>query len=282
MTYFTFLIVFLGVPIVLLSLLNEWDRRRGRLQPKALHSWSPGRVIALLCLIAFLYSTPWDNYLVATHVWWYDPVLVTGIVIGFVPIEEYIFFILLPIFTGLLLLFLHKRIVFNVKQTHNLRLRIWVTCVSFAIWITSLLILNLTLTDSRYKPLTYLSLELAWALIPIIAQLAFGADILWRHRRTVLVGIVLSTLYLSATDVIALNEGTWVIDPDQSLQWLIGGILPIEEFVFFGLVNTLVVIGTTLLLAEESRLRVHALGRYTLLRPLVKRMQNISNEPVDK
>ena len=30
-------------------------------------------------MIAVVYTTHWDNYLVATRVWWYDPALVSGI-----------------------------------------------------------------------------------------------------------------------------------------------------------------------------------------------------------
>ena len=44
-------------------------------------------------------------HLVATQVWWYDPQLVTGLLIGWVPIEEYLFFILQPLLTGLWLAF---------------------------------------------------------------------------------------------------------------------------------------------------------------------------------
>ena len=52
-------------------------------------------------MVAVLYTTPWDNYLVATGVWWYDPHLVAGLVLGWVPIEEYTFFILQTLAMGL-------------------------------------------------------------------------------------------------------------------------------------------------------------------------------------
>ena len=56
---------------------------------------------SLLVLIAVAYTTPWDNYLVATNVWWYDESLVTGLKLGWVPIEEYTFFVLQTLMTGL-------------------------------------------------------------------------------------------------------------------------------------------------------------------------------------
>ena len=60
-------------------------------------------------LLAVVYTTPWDNYLVATGVWYYDPQLVSGIVLGWVPIEEYTFFVLQTILTSLVLLFVARR-----------------------------------------------------------------------------------------------------------------------------------------------------------------------------
>ena len=60
------------------------------------------RVAALLMisLVAVLYTTIWDNYLVSNRIWWYDPNLVTGITLGWVPIEEYLFFILETFLVG--------------------------------------------------------------------------------------------------------------------------------------------------------------------------------------
>jgi lycopene beta-cyclase len=117
------------------------------------------------------------------------------------------------------------------------------------VWLVSVVLLAV-----GWQPGTYLGLELVWALPPIALQLAFGADILWRYRWIVLWGIAAPTLYLSAGDTFAIGAGTWTIDPMQSTGILIGG-LPIEEFVFFLLTNSLVVLGTLLVLAAESHER---------------------------
>ena len=101
MTYFGFLVRFLVVPSVVLLLIALWDRRRGRQAPAELRAFPLWAAIAIHMFIALVYTTPWDNYLVATNVWWYDPALVTGITIGWVPIEEYTFFLLQPILAGL-------------------------------------------------------------------------------------------------------------------------------------------------------------------------------------
>lgn len=106
------------------------------------------------------------------------------------------------------------------------------------------------------RPGTYLALELLWALPPIALQLAFGADILWRYRRLILLAIGPLTLYLSAADALAINWGTWTINPAKSLNIFIGGVLPIEEFLFFLLTNTLVTFGLVLIWAETSHSRL--------------------------
>jgi lycopene cyclase domain-containing protein len=212
----------------------------------------PALVIALHVVIALLYTTPWDNYLVATGVWWYNPARVTGLTLGWVPIEEYTFFVLQPILSGLLLLILLQKLPATASQTNaGTKIRLASVASLAVIWLVS----TVTLL-SGWDPGVYLSLELVWALPPIALQFAFGADILWRYRRGVLAGVLLPTLFLSAADTLAIGIGIWTIDPAQSLHLLIAGVLPVEEFIFFLLTNTLIVFGVTLSLAPESRPRL--------------------------
>ncbi|WP_240695369.1 lycopene cyclase domain-containing protein [Thermus caldilimi] len=89
MTYLEFHLVFLLPPLALLLL---WARPR------------PSRLWAylLMPLIALLYTTPWDNYLVWQGIWGYPEGRVL-FRIGYVPFEEYLFFLLQPLLTGALL-----------------------------------------------------------------------------------------------------------------------------------------------------------------------------------
>lgn len=249
MTYFGFLGRFLVLPIIILLIVAWVDRRRGRQMPTALSAWSPVWAIALHVIIALLYTTLWDNYLVATNVWWYDPALVSGIIFGWVPLEEYTFFVLQPIMTGLWLLFLARRLRPS-EVALKPKLRLWSVVPLAVLWLGMAAILI-----GNWRPGTYLALELVWALPPIALQLAFGADILWRHRGLVLGTIIPATIYLSAADALAIGFGTWTIDPAQSLNIFLG-VLPIEEFVFFLLTNTLVTFGVTLVLAKVSHERI--------------------------
>ncbi len=256
MTYFSFLARFLGLPILLLLLALFLLRQRQA-------PWSgrrPALVILLHIGLALLYTTPWDNYLVATNVWWYDPKLVTGVTIGWVPIEEYTFFVLQPIFASLFLLLLPWRKA-GGQQLPTTRSRYLAVAVTGLLWLASVLLLV-----SRWQPGAYLALELSWALPPVMLQLFFGADILWRYWRTVAAAILLPTLYLVTTDALAINAGIWTIDPEQSLHWLLFGVLPFEELLFFMLTNILVVFGVTLALAPESAPRLQQIKEELLPR----------------
>ena len=251
MTYFGFLLRFIGIPIVVLAVVYLWDRRRGRPIPAQFRGWPLWAAILLHVAVAVLYTTPWDNYLVATGVWGYDPALVTGIVLGWVPLEEYTFFVVQTILAGLWIAFLLRRLGLPAHQAPlQPRWRIVPVALLAIPWLGSIALLA-----SRWPPGTYLGLELIWALPPIMLQLAFGGDILRRHGRLVLLVIGSLTLYLSLADFLAIGSGTWEINPAKSLHWLVGGVLPVEEIVFFLLTNTLVTLGIVLILAEESHAR---------------------------
>ncbi len=257
MTYFGFLLRFLGVPIVVLSIVTWLDYRRGKPIPANFRAWPVWAGILLHVVVAVVYTTPWDNYLVATGVWYYDPALVTGIVLGWVPIEEYTFFVVQTIMAGLWIVFLMRRLPVNPDPPPLQRAwRIYPVVILAVIWAGSVALLV-----SGWPPGAYLSLLLAWALPPIMLQLAFGGDILRRYGRLVLLAIISLTLYLSLADFLAIGSGTWEINPAKSLHWLIGGVLPVEEVIFFLITNTLVTLGLVLVLEVESHQRFHQIAQ---------------------
>lgn len=252
MTYFGFLGLFLGIPIVILLALTWLDARQGRQMPKRFGSYSPWAILGLHLAMALVYTTPWDNYLVATSVWWYDSAKVTGIVFGYVPIEEYTFFLVQPIMTGLWLLFWLRRQPDEVEDGwENGRFRHIPLAILSILWFVMVGILA-----TGWAPGTYLALILAWALLPIMLQIWYGGDILWQHRKIVLLGLIPPTLFLAAADALAIFDGIWTIDPAQTINWYLGGILPFEEFLFFLITNMLVVFGMMLFLATESQKRL--------------------------
>ncbi|MFK7805467.1 MAG: lycopene cyclase domain-containing protein [Anaerolineae bacterium] len=254
MTYFRFLQIFLGIPLILFGLLAFYQSKSAKKAlPSAFSTWPVLNVVLSLIVVAFVWTTPWDNYLVATRVWWYDPNLVTGLVIGYVPVEEYTFFILQTSLTSLITFYLIRQWPQAMAPGNfqpNLALNKWVTLLIGFFWLISTAFLL-----SGYSPTIYLTLIISWAFIPIMIQTGFGADILWHYRRLVFWGIMPITLFLAGADSIAILAGTWTISSEKTLGILLGSILPIEEFTFFFITNVLVVFGMTLLLARQSHER---------------------------
>ncbi len=252
MTYAGFLLRYLLPPLLFLGALTYVDRRRGPALPPALCTFPPGFAVAAHVLIAVVYTTPWDNYLVATDVWGYERPMILGITLGWVPIEEYTFFVLQSLMTGWLLLTLARRIPpapAPVARPGAVRL-------GMALFLGLLWLAALALLVSGWPPGTYLALQSVWALPPIAVQAAFGGDLLWRYRRLLLATIGAATLYLALADARAIAAGTWAINPEKSLHLLLGGVLPLEEFTFFLLTNTLLAFGITLALSKESHERI--------------------------
>lgn len=110
-TYLQFHLVFVLPWIAVLGVMALRARAAGR--PVA-GARAPSDRVAWLALaahvaVALLYTTPWDNYLVARGVWGYPEGRV-WFTVGYVPIEEYLFFVLQTVLAGLTLFALLRRV----------------------------------------------------------------------------------------------------------------------------------------------------------------------------
>ena len=68
-------------------------------------------------------------------------------------------------------------------------------------------------------------------------------------------------------DFLAIGAGTWTIDPAQTTGILLGGVLPIEEVVFFLLTNVLIVFGMVLMIGMDDAAVRELTGRLRRNRP---------------
>jgi lycopene beta-cyclase len=93
MTYAQFLLVFVVPPIILLgaylALTGGVTRRLAF-------------ALVVTAALAVAYTGPWDSAIIALGVWSYPPGRVLGPTIALVPLEEYTFFVLQVLMTGLL------------------------------------------------------------------------------------------------------------------------------------------------------------------------------------
>jgi lycopene cyclase domain-containing protein len=230
-TYLQFHLVFILPPIALLALVL-----RGR---RVVPSLGP---LILIAGIAFLYTTPWDNYLVWRGVWGYGTERVLGIV-GYVPVEEYAFFILQPILTGLWFHLVLSRAGPPARVPRQTRVvgGLLYGCIAAA----GVFLLGTTSG-------LYAGLILAWAAPVLAGQWLYAGPSIWAHRRAFLPGVAVPTLYLWLADAYAIRSGIWEISDLYTIGLAIGG-LPIEEALFFLVTNLLVVQGLILFLRPTSR-----------------------------
>ena len=264
-TYAGFLAAALLPWLALLLALHAWDRVRRRGLPASMQGISPGWTLLAHVAVAVIYTTPWDNYLVATGVWTYTEGLVAGITLGWVPLEEYLFFVVQSLVTGLFVIWLARRVDCRPALTPpRSGTRAALLASMSLLWLLAAVSLATPLQPTRY-----LALQLVWALPPIALQVAFGLGSILSRWRLAALGILAPTAYLALADTVPLGAGTWSIAPSQSLGWLILGPLPIEELTFFLLTNSLLVLGMILFMAAESPPRARALA--SRMRELLRR-----------
>lgn len=253
MTYFGFLLRFLFLPILVMLIITWLDKRANRQAPGFDNKKVP-LIIAVHVLLALAYTTPWDNYLVATGVWYYNPALVTGITIGYVPIEEYTFFVVETVLAGLWWWFLARRLSppkGDFKPSRKVRL------VAFSLLLITWMFFTYQFFAGT-ETWNYLGIIFFWALPAIFPQFLFGADLLWHYRKLVFWSIFPLGFYLSAMDIVALRATTWQISKSQTLGINFFGILPIEEVAFFFITTVLIGFGMTLMLSNLGWERFNA------------------------
>jgi len=232
MSYLLFHALFIVPPIVLLWVLL----------PRPLRKIGGDRAqfaLPLISFVALTYTTAWDNYLVTREVWWYGAGRVVG-TIGAVPVEEYLFFVLQPILTGL---FLFHYLMRTARPRHAGESRhAWLGFFGFGI-LTSLGI-GLLLAGPQGL---YMGLILSWASPLLAGMWLYDGETLWTYRRTVLYAVGIPTLYLWVADGVAIAAGIWTISGTYTLGFKLIN-LPVEEATFFLVTNLLVVKGILLLL----------------------------------
>lgn len=277
MTYLNFLLIFIGLPMIPLVYLAKINSH-----PDKNYIF---KGILVLCGLAFFYTTPWDNYILSQKVWWYGPDRVIG-TIGYVPIEEYTFFLVQTVFSGLWTLFiLNYKNIFKSISGKNLSGPLYTELHSFAIdksqtsnqsesksktyfkysylkngqilkqkifVLTALLILFsygvYALTQDQSF---YMGLILAWALPIVILQFAIGGQHLLVNKRIFLLCCLPPTLYLWCADYYAISDQIWMISDKYTLGYNLG-VLPIEEMTFFLITNVMVTQGLLLFLIMKD------------------------------
>jgi lycopene cyclase domain-containing protein len=222
-TYLQFHLLFVFPPLVVLGALairrdDAW--------------WGPRPLsgLAIVLFLAFVYTTPWDNLLIAEGVWSYGEGTTLASV-WHAPVGEYLFFLLQPVVTALWLF--QSPAVRDVSLAVPARHRVAGAVAGIAVSVAGYVLLG---TAATY----YLGAILFWAGPILAIQWGFGWPYVWRLRRTVAVAVAVPTLYYWCIDRVALELGVWIISDAHTTGAALFG-LPIEEALFFFVTNLFVV-----------------------------------------
>ncbi|MCJ1358233.1 MAG: hypothetical protein MMC33_008232 [Icmadophila ericetorum] len=198
--------------------------------------------IIFLIVIAVVATTPWDSYLIHSHIWSYPLNAIIGPTLFRIPAEEIFFFVIQTYNTSLLYLILSQptfHSIFLRGKSRDLYLQKWLgqAIISVGIILGWLMVI---VGGEGF----YLGLILVWAgpFVLLLWSLAYQF-ILGLPLTNTALPIALPTLYLWVVDTLALKRGTWVIESGTKLGWHLWDGLEIEEAIFFLATNVLIVFG---------------------------------------
>ncbi len=241
LTYLDFHVWVILPPILLLA-VAAWRRDTAWWDRQALTG------MAIIVVLALLYTIPWDSYLIQRGVWSYPADVVTGQFLS-IPPGEYLFFILQPILTALWL--------FQIIDVEDYSLSIPIRSRLVGV-LGGLIISGAGVWLLQSTQAFYLGAILAWAGPILAIQWGFGWPYLVARWRLYLLGVGVPTIYLWTTDWLAIVRwNLWSFNETMLIGIRLAG-LPIEELTFFLLTNVFVVQGLVLwmwLLDQLGRLR---------------------------
>lgn len=247
MTYLAFHLRFnLPALAILAVLAGPWTWEAAR--------WGAAMAVAG---VAFVFTTPWDNAAVARGIWGF-PSGRFWRQVGWLPVEEYAFFVIQT-----------AEVVLLVEALRRLG---WPAAVDVpvawpgpevAVGLPSLLLawVGLGRWQRRRRPPEARSSwrwHYAWHLlywfVPVVAvQWVVGWQVLAPRAGLVAVVTGLAGSALTLADLAAVRAGTWHFDARQITGWRWRGVLPWEEGAFFYLTSLVVAQSHLLLLPADLR-----------------------------
>ncbi len=216
--------------------------------------WVPGEIIALgLVLFAVVvFTTPWDNLAAKWGIWGF-PREKYSLRLGYLPIEEYAFFILQSVNVVLALRAL--LLYFPSFQTgQETAIGKWtLLCLGASVIPWMLVAAQLAWLRHQAGPRVNYALHLAWFLPVLYAQWVLAPPLFRDHALLLALVTTLFGLYYTVADLVAVRGGTWYFDEKQITGLKLAGLLPWEEIAFFFLTSLLVAQSYLLLLPSDLR-----------------------------
>ncbi|KNC54618.1 phytoene desaturase [Thecamonas trahens ATCC 50062] len=229
---------------------------------------------AALALVAFVYTTPWDNYLVYRQVWGYGGAAAVVGVVGWVPVEEYAFFVLETLLVGGVWVVMASQSDDRGEQrwsgeavTRRRRLGLGVLAGA---WLAGA-------RAASGRGTEYLGLIAVWALPVLALQWAAGAGVLLHEWRVWLPTVATSASALCVIDMWSISHGLWRIAPEASIGELAQD-LPVEEALFFVVTSTMCAWGLTLAVDACRRAEARGVALTAVVLEMLMPPTNVSSE----
>lgn len=242
LTYLRFHLIF-NLPLLLLLVALNWPE-----------PWTSGETGALGFVLAavMIFTTPWDNLAAKWGIWGFPREKYT-LRIGYLPVEEYAFFLLQSVSVMLAVRALFR--FFPDWQTgQETEIGKW-TLIWLGASVIPWAVVAAQLLRLRRKagPRVNYAIHLAWFLPVIYAQWVLAPPLFLAHAELLAVVTAAFGIYYTLADLVAVRRGTWFFDEKQITGVKLGGVLPWEEVAFFFLTSLLVAQSYLLLLPSDLR-----------------------------
>ena len=216
--------------------------------------WSQEEVQAFGLVLAavMIFTTPWDNLAAKWGIWGF-PREKYSLRIGYLPVEEYAFFLLQSanVMLAMRALFHFVPAWMTGQITVINRWTLILLGASVVPWL--LVAAQLWWLRRKVGARVNYAVHLAWFLPVIYFQWVLVPPLFLGHAGLLALLMLAFGVYYTAADLAAVRAGTWHFDEKQITGVKFAGVLPWEEIAFFFLTSLLVAQSYLLLLPEEMR-----------------------------
>jgi len=242
LTYLRFHLVFNLPVLIVLILLNGFE------------PWVMEDAIAfgLVLLAVMIFTTPWDNLAAKWGIWGF-PREKYSLRIGYLPVEEYAFFLLQ---SANVMLAVRALFRFFPNWLTGIETGVgkWtLICLGGSLVPWALVALQLRWMRRKAGSRVNYAIHLAWFLPVIYAQWVLAPWLFLAHVALLALVMAVFGIYYTLADLVAVRGGTWFFDESQITGAKLGGVLPWEEVAFFFLTSLLVAQSYLLLLPPNLR-----------------------------
>jgi len=216
--------------------------------------WTTGEggVFGLVMLAVTIFATPWDNLAVKWGFWNFARGKYS-LRLGYLPVEEYAFFLLQSAN-----IMLAVRALFRFFPDWRTGREIGIgegtlICLAASVIPWAFVAAQLRWLRRKAGPRVNYAIHLVWFLPIIYAQWILAPPLFLEHAGLLALVTAVFGVYYTLADLTAVRAGTWFFDEKQITGPKLGGILPWEEIAFFFLASLLVAQSYLLLLPADLR-----------------------------